>query len=531
MITRAGREQRQKHSAHLCPHLCHVLTAGPGFAAVALLSLALGIGANTAIFSLWNSVLYDPLPGVRHPEQLVILSNPDTAGGWFGSAPGNRNWLAYTEFEQLRDHAGSFSAMMASQSALDRWPVRIEGGEWEEASGRLVSDGYFQFLGVNPELGRGFTAGDDRAGSPSAVISYSYWQRRFGGRVNVLGKAVTVGGAVLTVIGVAPRGFAGETAAQQPDLWIPLGLQPSVLPGEDRLREVPPQKSMWLHVFGRLKPGVTAARAEAEANAVFAAGLKSCYGAMASPDRRPELLDQHLKIRLGAQGASAIRSDFRTSLTGLLAAVGLLLLIACANLANLLLARGATRRPEMALRLSLGASRGRLIRQLITENLVLASLGGLAGLATARLVHGALVRMIVLSDENFQMSFALEPRVLAFTVAATVGAAMLFGLLPAWQVVRTAAGTSLKEQSRGGGPLARVSWTRSLISLQLALSLPLLVGAGLLARTLYNLQHIELGFPAERLQLVRIDLRKTGSDTARHASLLREWSGRVTSPH
>jgi len=499
-----------------------IAAARPGFTAVAVLSLALGIGANTAIFSLWNGVLHSSLPMVSKPEQLVMLSNPDTAGGWHGNVNGDRDWLTYSEFEQLRDRVQNLSGLIATESGLGDWQVRFSGGEWEEARGRLVSGGYFQFLGVSPALGRVFTTAEDHIDSPHSVISYNYWQRRFGGRADVVGTTFTLRNAVLTIIGVTPRGFIGETAGQQPDLWIPLRMQPSVLPGDDWLHEMPPEKAMWLHVFGRLKPGVTPARAGAEANAIFKTGLESFYGAVASPQRRRELLDQRLKIRPGARGASETRADFSTSLTALLAAVGLLLWIACANLANLLLARGAARRAEMAIRLSLGASRGRLIRQLITESLVLAAMGGLASFAVAYFLHGALVRMIVESDERFHMSFALDPLLLVFTLAATLLAATLFGILPAWS------GTALKEQSRSATSGAgQMRWGRLLVSLQLALSLPLLVGAGLLVGTLYNLQHVQLGYPAERLLLVQINSRLAGYDSTRSAALFRELLAQI----
>jgi predicted permease len=503
------------------------MAARPSFTAVAILSLALGIGANTAIFGLWNGVLHASLPAVHKPEQLVMLSNPDDSGMWTGRwdgrTDGPRSWLTYGEFEQLRDHAEGFSALMASQSSLSTWQVRFEGGAWEEARGRLVSGGFFQVLGVSPAIGRLFTTTEDRAETPDAVISYSYWQRRFGGRPDVLGKTVTLRKAALTIVGVAPSGFVGETSGQQPALWLPLRVQPSVLPGNDWLHDTPPDKVMWLHVFGRLKPDVTQAQAEAQANAVFQAGLESFYGATASGGRRREFLDQRLRIRPGARGASATRNEFSHSLTALLAAVGVLLLIACANLANLLLARGAARKPEIALRLSLGASRGRLIRQLVTESLALAAMGGMAAIAVAYVLHGALVRMMAESDPRFHMSFALDPLVLAFVLAATLAAALLFGVLPAWQVTKTDAGATLKEQSRGAiGSLGQMRSGRFLVSLQLALSLPLLVGAGLLARTVYNLQRADLGFPAERLLLVRVDLREVGHETVRRDSLLRE---------
>lgn len=384
------------------------IAATRSYAAVAMLSLALGIGATTAIFSIWNGVLYASLPKINKPEELVMLSNPGTSGSWHGSVRGDRDWLTYAEFEQLRDHATSFSGLMASQSGLPSWQVRIAGSEWEKAHERLVSGTYFQVMGVGAAVGRLFSADEDHAALPHAVISYDYWQRRFGGSTSVLGTSLTVGPlsgrnlqskevytARLTIIGVAPRGFIGETAGQRPDMWIPLRMQPAIVPSVDWLTEKPPEKIMWLHVFGRLKPGITLARAEAEVNTIFKTGLKSFYGAVVSTQRRRELLDQRLKLRPGGRGASEIRADFSTSLTALLAAVGLLMLIACANLVNLQLARGAARKPEIALRLSLGASRGRIIRLLFTESLILAILGAVAGLATAYFFHNITVRMIV----------------------------------------------------------------------------------------------------------------------------------------
>jgi len=262
------------------------IASAPGFTSVAVLSLALGIGANTAIFNLWNGVLHASLPAVSKPEQLVILSNPDQRGSWTGRTSGPRNYLTYEEFEQLRDHADGFSAMMASQTSLNTLQVRFEGESWEEASGRLVSGGFFEVLGVGAAIGRVFTATEDHSALPYAVMSYSYWQRRFGGRLDVLGRTFTVRRTAFTVIGVAPRGFIGETSGAQPDLWLPLRMQPSVLPGSDRLHDTPPEKQMCLDVFGRLKPGVTLAQAEAQANAIFQAGLESFYGAAASGERQ-----------------------------------------------------------------------------------------------------------------------------------------------------------------------------------------------------------------------------------------------------
>jgi predicted permease len=501
------------------------LAARPGFTAVAILSLALGVGANTAIFSLWNGVLHASLPAVSKPDELVMLSNPDQRGSWTGRTTGPRNYLTYEEFEQLRDHADGFSAMMASQSSLNTLQIRFEDGSWEEASGRLVSGGFFEVLGVGAAIGRVFTSADDHSALPYAVMSHSYWHRRFGGRPEVLGKVFTVRRTAFTVIGVAPRGFVGETSGAQPDLWFPLRMQPSVLAGRDRLHDSPPEKQMWLHVFGRLKPGVTLTQAEAQANALFQAGLESFYGVAASGERRRELLDQRLQIRPAARGASWARRQFSKSLTALLVAVAVVLLIACANLANLLLARGTARQTELAVRLSLGASRGRLIRQLVTESLVLAAGGSVAAIALASIFHGVLVRMMAATDSRFQMTFALDPLVLIFVVAATVTALLVFGVLPAWQVTKLDVGAGLREQHRGAiGRFGQLRSGRLLVSLQLALSLPLVVGAGLLARTVFNLQRADLGFPAERLMLVRVDLREVGDEIGR-ATLIRELLG------
>ena len=498
------------------------MAASPSFTAVAILSLALGIGANTAIFSLWNGVVHASLPGVDKPEQLVMLSDPDQQGMWNGRLStredGDRPYFTYAEFAQFRDNGSVFSAVMATQSDFDTWDVRLGNGEWEQARGRLVSGGFFQVLGVTPVLGHAFAASDDSGDAPYAVISYEYWQRSFGGRADVLGKTLGMRKTSLTIIGVAPRGFFGETSGEQPDMWIPLSMQPMVLPGEDRLHDKSPEKVMWLHVFGRLKPGVTLAQAEAQVNSSFKAGLESFYGGVLTAENRADYLDQHIRMRPASRGASSVRSRFSQPLSALLAAVGVLLLIACANLANLLLARGAARRSEIAVRLSLGASRGRIMRQMLTESLALAILGGLAGLGTAYLLHSALVRLM-----DFQMSFSLDPMVVAFAVAATLGAALLFGVLPAWQVTSLDAGEPLKEHSRSAtGSIGRMRWGRFLVSLQLGLSLPLLVGAGLLARTLYNLQRVDLGYPAERLLLVRIDTREAGYNEVRRGALIRD---------
>ena len=258
-------------------HAIRTMVAKPAFTMVAVLSLTLGIGANIAIFSLWNAVLYAPLPGVDSPEDLVMMTAPGASGMVRGRSLGPRRWLTYPEFEELRNHAQGFSDLMASQSSLNAWDVRVDGGSLEEMRGRLVSSSFFDVLGTGSAMGRLFLTTED-AGE-HAVISHALWQRRFGGRADVIGTTLTIRDTPLTIIGVTPAGFVGETNGQQPDLWLPLRLQPRVLPGGDWLHEKPPDKVMWLHVFGRLRPGVTSEQAEAQANAVFRTNLESFYGA------------------------------------------------------------------------------------------------------------------------------------------------------------------------------------------------------------------------------------------------------------
>ena len=501
------------------------MTARPGFAAVAILSLALGIGATTAIFSLWHQVLHASLPEVREPQQLVILSDPNDSGMWRGRSDAVRSWLTYSEFQSLRDHSKGFTSMMATQSSLGTWQVRIGGGDWEEGRGRFVSGEFFDVLGTSAAIGQVFTRADDDAQRPAIVISDHYWRRRFGGRPDVLGATVSIGKTPLTVIGVTRRGFVGETSGQQPDFWIPLRLQPLLNlggPSGDWLHDAPPDKIMWLHVFGRLAPGVTMAQAAAEANAIFRADLEAFYGTGQSAERRREFLDQRLDAHPGASGASATRAAISQSLTALLVAVSVLLVIACVNLANLLLARGAARRSEIAIRLALGASRSRIIRQLVTESLTLAAIGGIVAIGVAAVLHAALVRMVTRTDARFALDFRLDPLLLMFVGAATLLGGLLFGLLPAWHATRTGAVAAITEQSRGAiGVRGQARSGRLLVGLQLALSLPLLVGAGLLTRTVLNLQNADLGFPTRGLALVRFDYRDVARDSARRDELSR----------
>ena len=277
------------HVTHLdIRHAIRTLVSQPGFTIVAVLSLALGIGANTAIFSLLNSVLLSALP-VRDPESLIILTNPESSGFGSGSQGGERTSLTYTEFEQLRDRSGVFASLMASQNELGQVQAKIESSQPEELRYRMVSNGYFETLGVPALVGRTLQLTDGLR-SPYAVISYELWQRRFGGRVEALGGKITIHKGIFTIIGVMPASFFGETVGEQPDLWLPLGMQPIILPGRDFLHDRPgdPSKEMWLRVFGRLKPGITIEKAQAEAKFSLQAGAAAvlCFQAFGRQSKR-----------------------------------------------------------------------------------------------------------------------------------------------------------------------------------------------------------------------------------------------------
>lgn len=494
------------------------LASQPGFAAVAVLSLALGIGANTAIFGLINSVLLTTLP-VRDPESLIMLTNPASNGITIGSKSGEREELTWSEFRQLQDLSTVFSSLMACQIEPEPVPVRAGGSDAEETLVQMVSSEYFSTLGVPALLGRTLSA-DDGPDAQHAVISYDYWQRRFGSRTDILGSTITIRQTAFSIVGVTPPAFFGETVGQRPDVWVPLSLQCAVLPGREWLNEKPGgDKVMWLHVFGRLQPGIRIETAQSAANLAFQQSLAVFYGSTERAGR------QWLKVRSAARGASQFRGQIAEPLTMLLAASGLVLLIACANLGNLLLARTTGRTREISVRLALGASRGRLIRQLLTESMVIAFLGGLAGLGAAWMIRAGLLAFI---PESIHVPVAPDIRVLGFAFALSLAAGLILGLLPVLRTMNLNATSGLKEQGRG--LTASAAWLRAgrfVVVGQVALSLPLLIGAGLLVRTFQNLQESSLGYVKERLLLVRVDVQMGGYEEQRRFPLFQRLLERV----
>jgi len=502
-----------------------MLAKNPGFTLIAVLTLALGIGANTAIFSVLDSVLLRSLP-VPHPEQLVTLSDPDEHGSSFGSEGGDRSLLAYSEFEYFRDHNEVFSGVFAADSSLPQLEVAITdsssstGAQKESARVRLVSGDYFATLGVTPAAGTFFTREVDRArgGSPIAVVSYAFWEQRFGLDPLALGKTIQIRQTSFQIVGVTPPGFFGETVGAFPDLWIPMMMQDSVYPGRDLLSPAQDLTNMhiWLQVIARLKPGGTPEQAKASVNVVFKNLLESKVGTLISADERRHALNQRINLQRAAQGSSVLRAHFGQPLKIMMALVGLVLLIACANVANLLLARSAGRQREFAMRIAIGAGRARLIRQLLTEGLLLAVSGAATGLQIAHWADALLLRMVsgvASGPSSIHLDLQPDARVLGFTLGVTLLTTILFALIPSLYSTRLDLTPVLKSTPTGAFSEAshwRFPAGKILVVIQVAVSVILLVSAGLFVRSLSKLSEVRLGYNRENLILFRVDAAPGG---------------------
>jgi len=474
-----------------------MLAKSPGFAAVAVLSLALGIGANTAIFSLLDQVMLRLLP-VSHPDQLVILRSPGRKSGhtWSDVDEGAQSF-SFPMYKALREGNDVFSGLIGCYPTEASVSFK---NETEHVDASLVSGNLFDVLGVRPALGRMFSMDDDRVqgAHPVVVLSYAYWQRRFGGDPSILNQPVLVNAQPFTVVGVARRGFTGVQAGQTPEVFLPLMMKPVVTPGWNALDD---WNDYWLPVLGRLKPGMTIPRAEAGLQGLYRGLLeRQASGShWSSSTARAQFVGRKLLLKPGGRGRDVLDHDAGTPIIALFVMVALVLLMVCTNLANLLLARGVSRQRELAVRLALGANRGRLIGQLLTESLVCAIAGGLAGIPLAAWTLKMLVDSIVAGAGIQGLSPRLDQRVLVFSLALTVAATVIFGLVPAFRATRTDVNSTLKNQSRASVAPAQVRFRKAMVTAQVVFSVLLLVGAGLFTRTLWNLRHLDLGMRPDHL--------------------------------
>jgi predicted permease len=504
-----------------------MLARNPGFSAVAVLSLALGIGANTAIFSLLNAVLLRELP-VENPGQLVLLGTGRSGGSTddFGST----DLYSYPFYREMRQKNQVFSDVSAMLSLLF---TKMHGGvggspNLEPMDVQLVSGAYFSMLGVKPILGRVFTEAEDEpaGGHPVATVSYSWWNRRFGRDPSILGKTVTLGSTVYTIIGVAPPEFFGTTVGQSPDLWVPLSMEKQVSPGWNGL------DNKWfqsLYILGRLKPGVSVERAQANVNLLARQSWQEYAGPVLSKEQQQVLERANIRLTPAARGLSRLRFEFSLPLQILMVVVGLVLLIACANIANLLLARATTRQREIAVRMAMGAGRVRLIRQMLTESLLLAFSGGALGVLFASWASGALLAMVSAGPEPLPLHVAPDARVLAFTLLVSLATALLFGTAPALRATRLDLTPGLKEGRGAVSVASRSPLANALIVSQVALSLVLLIGAGLFLRTLAKLASVDTGFNKENVLLFGIDPPAVGyKEDSRLVNLYQQIEQRVS---
>ena len=480
-----------------------VLARNPGFSAIVVLTLGLGIGANTAVFTLLDQILLRRLP-VDRPEELVLLDGP---GANMGARFGDQVF-SYPMYRDFRDGNEVFSGVIGRFGV----PVSLEHkGQSERARGELVSGNFFEVLGVKAEIGRNLEPSDDLlpGGHPVTVLDHGFWQRRFGADPLVVGQAIRVNGHAFNVLGVAAPGFSGIEVGASPDLYLPLAMKAEVTPTWDELEN---RRFAWLNLMARLKPGISHDQAEARMQVLYRQVNELELREMpdASARFRERFLAKRLEVMPGMRGFSYLRQPFTSPLLVLTGMVGVVLLIACANVASLLLARAASREREIAIRQALGAGRSRIVRQLLVESLVLAVLGGGAGLFLSGWVGQALLRTLPFEEAARVLSGAPDTRVLLFTLGLSVVTGVVFGLVPAGQATRPGLASVLKEESGRVAGGAHVLFRKGLVAAQVALSLLLLVGAGLFARSLYNLRHLDPGFETARLLTLSVQPELNG---------------------
>ena len=493
------------------------LLKAPAFTLVVVLTLALGIGANAAIFSLTDQVLLRLLP-VKDPQQLVLLDGP----GAFQGRVYNNGTFSFPMYRDFRDRTPVFSGVIARFPAP--FTMTAAGGQAERVNGELVTGNFFDVLGVRPIVGRLFTPDDDRTpgGHPVAVLMHDYWARRFASDPGVLNRTIALNGMPMTIVGVAPPGFRGIVIGESPDVMVPVMMKAQMTPTWDDLLN---RRSRWLTVMARLKPGVSHDQAEAAMNVIYRQineqELKEIK--TTSQTFRQRYTTKHLFLRPGQKGQSDLRQQFSTPILLLMGMVGLVLLIACANVANLLLARGAARQREVAIRLALGASRASIVGQRLVESLLLAAAGAALGLVFAWWTGALLIKTLPFDKASAILSAAPDARVIGFALAGAVVTSMLFGLAPALESTRPVLTTTLKDEAGsvvGGTGHAR--FRKGLVVAQVGLSVLLLAGATLFARSLYNLKTLNPGFEADQLLGFSIDPSLSGYARERSIAIFQQ---------
>ena len=504
-----------ERAAHDLRFAARLLRKSPGFTAVAVASLALGIGGNTAIFSVIDAVLLRSLP-VRHPEQLVAMSRSTLERSGIGSFP-------YPLYRELRDREDIFNGLLCQAGMRPSLSVQ---GNTERVSGEMVSANYFDVLGLRPYAGRLFHRDDETAPGANRVVvlSYGYWQRRFGGAESIIGSSISLNATPMTVVGVSPPEFDGLNAGHSVDVRVPITMQPQMSQGSSMLGN---RNDWWLNLVGRLHAGVSRDRAEGELTTLVRRYLDEAEGERKSAYRRRIIASGRVHLADAGTGLVNREKSAAKQLYVLMAVVALVLLAGCLNVANLLLARTAARQREIAVRLSLGAARARIVRQLLTESILLASIGGVLGMTVATWGSRMLAASLTAGQQGVSINVNPDARILAFTVALSLLTGLLFGVAPALQSTRTELAPDLKG-TRTGFPGVHVAWPKALVSLQVALSLILLIGTGLFLRSLVKLQTIDLGFDPANVLEVSADPTLNGYSQAQAQLFYRELGNRVS---
>ena len=504
------------------------LRSRPAFTLTVIATLALGIGANTAIFTLVDALLLRPLP-VSHPEQLVIVSDPGAVDlNWHG--PPVTYEGSFPLYRDVRARNTVFTDMYANGQTGDL-DVNIGAGNdatVEHPHARFVTGNFFAVLGVSAYAGRTFTAQEDQtpAEDPVAVITYDYWQRHFSGSRAAIGTVMRVNDVAVTIVGVTPPGFGGDIVGEPVDFWLPMMMEPAIRP---RQKMIDDRQWSWVVMMGRLKPGVTLEQARQEVSAIEANAIRAQLSGLELSRFEDDLKATPIQVVSGARGFSERRAEYGKALWVLLAAVGLVILVVCANVSSLMLARTVARNREMTVRMALGAGRGRLIEQMLVEGTLLAIVSGVLGLFAA--TWGTRVLLATVSASS---PIAIDPtpdaRVLAFTATMTLACVLLFGLLPAFRATRVDLAASLRAHGRnlmGAARVGRIPFGRALVVAQIALSMLLLIGGALLVRSMQQLLHGDLGADRDHVVAVRVRMARSPYVGARLAQLRRDFVDRV----